>query len=126
MSKLSGRSFAKRTSKKTRKSTGTTKGLKRKGVSDALEILDDLTGDDPELRKLIDEESLNARIAQLIYASRTDAGLTQQRVAQLVGTTQSVIARLEDADYSGHSLSMLNRIAEALGQRIDVRFVRRK
>ena len=33
------------------------------------------------------------------------------------------MARLEDADYDGHSLTMLQRIAEALGQRLEVRFV---
>ncbi len=51
------------------------------------------------------------------------AGLTQAKLAELVGTTQSVISRLEDADYEGHSLSMLQRVAEALHRRIDIRFV---
>jgi hypothetical protein len=37
-----------------------------------------------------------------------------------------VIARLEDAEYEGHSLTMLRRIAEALGKQLDVRFVPRK
>jgi len=40
-----------------------------------------------------------------------------------VGTTASVICRLEDAEYDGHSLAMLRRIAEALGKRVEVRFV---
>ena len=55
--------------------------------------------------------------------STSVAGLTQAELAQLVGTTQSVISRLEDADYEGHSLSMLQRIADALHQRLEVRFV---
>jgi hypothetical protein len=38
-------------------------------------------------------------------------------------TTQSAIARLEDADYNGHSLTMLRRIAAAMNQRVEVRFV---
>jgi hypothetical protein len=33
-----------------------------------------------------------------------------------------VISRLEDADYEGHSLPMLRRIAAALGKRVEVRF----
>jgi hypothetical protein len=41
----------------------------------------------------------------------------------LVGTTASVICRLEDADYEGHSLAMLRRIAIALKQRVEIRFV---
>ena len=43
------------------------------------------------------------------------------QLAKLIGTTQSVIARLESADYEGHSLSMLQRIAEALGQKLELR-----
>ena len=65
-------------------------------------------------------ERINAEVAQLIHDRRVAAGLTQQQLARLVGTTQSVISRLEDADYDGHSLSMLQRIATALGQRITI------
>jgi ribosome-binding protein aMBF1 (putative translation factor) len=92
-------------------------------TKDARRILDDLTGEDPELRKMIAEETLNARVARLIYDARTRAGLTQTQLAELIDTKQPVIARLEDADYEGHSLSMLQRIAEALGQRLEVSFV---
>ena len=41
----------------------------------------------------------------------------------MVGTTASAICRLEDADYEGHSLAMLNRIASALKRRVEIRFV---
>ncbi|MBD3868265.1 MAG: XRE family transcriptional regulator [Acidobacteria bacterium] len=92
-------------------------------TSDALEILDQVTGDDPELRRMIAEETLNSRIAQMIYDVRHEAGLTQAELARLINTKQPVIARLEDADYEGHSLSMLQRIAAALGQRLQVSFV---
>ena len=54
---------------------------------------------------------------------RGKAKLTQKQLAERVGTTQSVIARLEDADYEGHSLSMLQRIAAAVNKRFEVRFV---
>jgi hypothetical protein len=40
-----------------------------------------------------------------------------------VGTTASVICRLEDADYEGHSLAILRRIGAALGKRVELRFV---
>lgn len=75
---------------------------------------------DPELRAAVERELLNGRIASLIYDAREAAGLTQQQLAELVGTRQSVIARLEDADYQGHSLSMLARIAEALDRKVRV------
>jgi transcriptional regulator with XRE-family HTH domain len=52
-----------------------------------------------------------------------DAGLTQKELATLVGTTASVICRLEDADYEGHSLAMLRRIAAALDRRVEIRFL---
>jgi transcriptional regulator with XRE-family HTH domain len=75
---------------------------------------------DPELRRAVEKELLNGRIATLIYDAREQAGLTQQQLAERVGTRQSVIARLEDADYSGHSLTMLAKIAHALDRQVRV------
>ena len=72
---------------------------------------------------MIAEETLNVRVARMIFDARTRAGLTQTQLAELIDTKQPVIARLEDADYEGHSLSMLQRIAEALGQRLEVSFI---
>jgi ribosome-binding protein aMBF1 (putative translation factor) len=54
-------------------------------------------------------------LALLVREMREDAGLTQTELAKRAGTTQSVIARLEDAEYTGHSLAMLERIALACG-----------
>jgi ribosome-binding protein aMBF1 (putative translation factor) len=90
---------------------------------DALKIIDGITGDDPELRVMIEEESVYAQVARMIYEARNRAGLTQQQLAALIGTKQSVIARLEDADYEGHSLTMLQRIATALHQRLEIHLV---
>ncbi|MEX2264370.1 MAG: helix-turn-helix domain-containing protein [Bryobacteraceae bacterium] len=70
-----------------------------------------------------EEEVVNAEIARKIYQLRTAAGLTQQELADRVGTSKSAICRLEDADYEGHSLSMLKRIAEALDKRVEIRFL---
>lgn len=90
----------------------------------ALQYLYDLyVGDDPKMRQLYEEELANAQIARAIYDLRTGAGLTQAALARLVGTTPSVISRLEDADYRGHSVAMLRRIAEALNRRVEIRFV---
>lgn len=86
-------------------------------------VLDRITGGDPKLRELIDEQKLNVRVAEMIHEARSAAGLTQAKLAEMVGTTQSVISRLEDADYEGRSLTMLERIAAALGQRLEVRLV---
>ena len=59
----------------------------------------------------------------MIFDLRTKAGLSQRALAKMVGTSASAICRLEDADYAGHSLSILNRIAHALNQRVEIRFV---
>jgi ribosome-binding protein aMBF1 (putative translation factor) len=92
-------------------------------TKDAVKIVDRMVGKDRELRDLIAAETVNAHVARMIHNARSQAGLSQKQLAKLVGTTQSVIARLEDADYSGHSLSMLNRIAAALDKRVDIRLV---
>lgn len=94
-----------------------------KKALDATRTLDRLTGDDPELREMIAEETVNAQVARMIYEARMAAGLTQKQLADMLGTQQSAVARLEDADYEGHSLGMLRRIAEALNQTLEVRFV---
>jgi predicted transcriptional regulator len=60
-------------------------------------------------------------LALLVREMRDEAGLTQSELAKKVGTTQSVIARLEDAEYSGHSLAMLERIAAACGVALKLR-----
>jgi ribosome-binding protein aMBF1 (putative translation factor) len=54
-------------------------------------------------------------LALLVREMREDAELTQAELAKKVGTSQSVIARLEDAEYAGHSLTMLERIAAVCG-----------
>jgi len=89
-------------------------------TSDALKIIEKLNRTDPELQEMVALASINAKVAQLIYEARIKAGLTQQQLADLIGTKQPVIARLEDADYEGHSLSMLQRIAQALNQRLEI------
>ncbi len=76
--------------------------------------------DDPQRQADVQAERINAEVARLIYELRNDAGLSQKELAKLVGTTQSVISRLEDADYEGHSLSMLRRVAQALNKRLIV------
>ncbi|NEO39334.1 MAG: helix-turn-helix transcriptional regulator [Moorea sp. SIOASIH] len=92
-------------------------------TSDAIKILNKKTRTDPEMEEMIAEASLNAEVAQLIYEARTKAGLTQKQLAELVGTKQPVIARLEDADYEGHSLSMLQKISRALNHRVAIAFI---
>ncbi len=95
-----------------------------RSTSDAVEILDRVfIGDDLARREAADKAVEDALIGQMIHDIRTQAGLTQKQLAELAGTDQAVISRLEDADYEGHTMSMLRRIARALGKRVEVRFV---
>jgi transcriptional regulator with XRE-family HTH domain len=94
---------------------------KKEKTQDAVRILHGrYVKDDPERKAALQEERVNAEVARLIYEMRTAAGLSQQQLADLIETTQSVISRLEDADYEGRSLSMLERIATALNQKLTV------
>lgn len=81
-----------------------------------------INGDKKRLESLALERQ-NSDIAEQIYTLRTQAGLSQSQLAKMVGTTQSVISRLEDADYTGHSIAMLRKIGIALHQRLQVQFV---
>jgi ribosome-binding protein aMBF1 (putative translation factor) len=74
-------------------------------------------------RKSYQKAYKDAEIASKIYELRQQAGLTQKQLAKRIGTTQSVISRLEDADYKGHSLEMLRRIAVALHCRLEIGIV---
>lgn len=90
-------------------------------TADAVEILKRQTGIDPDTDPEMLKISEDLRVAQMIYDARVQAGLTQKELAKAVGTTQSVVSQLESAEYKGHSLSMLERIAKALNCRVEVR-----
>lgn len=95
--------------------------MKTKREKDAVKILHNRYIKNDAIRTAsLEKERVNAQVARLIYELRQDAGLSQEELAKLIDTTQSVISRLEDADYDGHSLSMLQRIAKALSCRLSV------
>ncbi len=97
---------------------------KRKPTTDAVEILHRrYFKGKPERLADLEEARANHDVAVKIHELREKAGMTQIVLAKLVGTTPSVISRLEDADYEGHSLTMLRRIAAALDRRVEIRFV---
>ena len=97
---------------------------KKRTTSDAVRILHKryIKGD-PRKLKSLEIERERADIAEQIYNLRMQAGLTQKDLAKLIKTTQSVVSRLEDADYEGHSLAMLRKIATALHCRVQVQIV---
>lgn len=78
---------------------------------------------DEALAAAVDNERFNISVGAAIHEARTRAGMTQQKLAERVGMRQSAIARLENAEYDGHSLKTLQRIANALGTRVEVVFL---
>ncbi len=100
---------------------------KRKATADATEILyRRYYRGKPERIAQLEEARAEDDLARRLYEIREQAGLTQARLAKMVGTSESVISRLEDSDYRGHSLTMLRRIAKAVNKRVEIRFVPRK
>jgi ribosome-binding protein aMBF1 (putative translation factor) len=90
--------------------------------SPALEDLyDRFVGDAPERVASYQHALANAQVSAAIHNLRVAAGLTPRELAAKVGTSASVISRLEDVDDEGHSLSMLRRVAEALGHQVEIR-----
>ena len=84
-------------------------------IKNALNILERVTGPGQAVRDEIAQARVKLDVAQMIYDARTKAGLSQRELAALIGSSQPVIARLEDADYTAHSLQTLEKIATACG-----------
>ena len=95
--------------------------MKTKRTSDAVEILRRHVAEDTEMKALIGEARANREVAELIRSMRKAAGLSQGELAKRIGSSQSTIARLEDAEYAGHTLSVLVRISTALGRNLELR-----
>jgi DNA-binding XRE family transcriptional regulator len=81
----------------------------RKGFTEAYEALE-----------------LEYRVVSQLLKARTKAGLTQDAVAERMGTTKSAISRLESAGKHTPSLGTLKRYAEAVGCELQVKLVPRK
>ena len=61
-------------------------------------------------------------LGQLIYDLRTAAGLSQRELAQRMGTTQSVISRLEEGGGARNRIDTLARLAKALNRHLILSF----
>lgn len=81
----------------------------RKGFSDAYDALE-----------------LEYQVAGQLLKARARAGLTQDAVAEIMGTTKSAISRLEAAGKHTPSLNTLERYAHAVGCKLQVKLVPEK
>ncbi len=77
--------------------------------------------DRPAYRKAHAASEGEFTLARELIAARVSAGLTQEQLAQRMGTTQSAIARLETGRRVP-GVRTLERLAEATGTRLVVRF----
>jgi transcriptional regulator with XRE-family HTH domain len=97
----------------------------RRSTADGLRSLyEEFVGSDPELVNHYERTLATLEIGVAVNRLRTEAGLTMRELAERIGTQPSAIARLERADYEGHSLGMLRKLAAALGRRVEIRFPR--
>jgi ribosome-binding protein aMBF1 (putative translation factor) len=92
-------------------------------TTDGMEIIKQRFGVDPATDEGVQAYADDFRIAQMIYDARQAAGLTQKELADAVGTAETVIADLEDADFEGEALSMLRRIADTLQMKLRIELV---
>lgn len=93
----------------------------KKTTTDALKIMHQrYYQGKPDRIAALQQARINDEVAREITLLRESEGLSQRELAELVGVAASVICQLEDADYEGHSLDMLNRIAVALDKRVKI------
>ncbi len=78
---------------------------------------------DRETRESFEEERLALQIAQRILHLREVLGLSQQTLADRMGTSQQTVSRLESGTYEGYSLKTLEKLAEATGTQLKIDFV---
>lgn len=82
------------------------KALKRKGFRKAYEDLKE-----------------EYTLTREMLVARSKLGLTQESVAELMGTTKSAISRLESAGKHVPSLTTLKKYAQAVGCRLEIKLV---
>ena len=76
----------------------------------------------PEYKASYEAQRPEFEIASAIISARTQANLTQEELAQLMSTKQSLIARLESGEQNT-TIKTLNRIAQATNTRLHISFI---
>lgn len=76
---------------------------------------------DEGVRKAYESLEPEFAVAQAVIEKRIEMGLTQSQLAQIIGTKQSAIARLESGNYNP-SVTFLGKVAKALGLHLEISF----
>ena len=77
-------------------------------------------------KKAYDAFELEYGVASQMLKARSRAGLTQDIVAERMGTTKSAVSRLESAGKHAPSLATLKRYANAVGCELQVKLIPQK
>ena len=76
---------------------------------------------DPEVKKEYDALSPIYEIQEELIKLRNEKGLNQKQLAELIGTKQSAISRLESGNYNP-SVQLLSKLAEAFNKELHIVF----
>jgi predicted transcriptional regulator len=76
----------------------------------------------PEVAAAYAEAEPEFRVIEAMIRARAEAGLTQEALAERMGTTQSAVARLEGGRVSP-TVETLRKYAKAVGKRLKVEMV---
>ncbi|MEI6215536.1 MAG: helix-turn-helix transcriptional regulator [Desulfuromonadales bacterium] len=74
-------------------------------------------------KKAYDDLEEEYALVREMLAARSRVGLSQEAVAELMGTTKSAISRLEAAGKHAPSVTTLKKYAQAVGCHLEIRFV---
>ena len=88
-------------------------------MNDTLEALRDELKD-PEYSEGYAESFLDSYLATQIKVLREQARLSQKGLAEMLGTGQGVVSRIEDVNYSKWNISTLKKLARAFRVRLKV------
>lgn len=94
---------------------------KRANGSVSLDKVFEAAEKSPEWKAAYAKADIEVRMAIDIAKARERARLTQNQLAKAIGTTQSVISRIERADQN-LTLATLSKIAEALHRDLVIHF----
>ncbi len=92
---------------------------------ESCESLDELRcdlRDDEEFRNAYAESFMNTAVAAQIKTLREQRGMTQEQLADAIGTKQAGVSRFENVNYSSWKTDTLRKLARALGVRLKISF----
>ena len=77
---------------------------------------------DPEVVAELEKNEFEYKVISEIIRARIEKNITQNQLAEMIGTKQSNISRLESGEYNP-SLEFLYKVAQALGKSLEIKLV---